>query len=183
MNNEDHRRPGFRENGAGRAGIPPGPGAAGLAAAVQRQRDRRREERRLFRKARRALPDRGRPFRRAGRHAAWSIMSPGFDGQHPRFAALRRGGAEVISEIEFAFRQIRGRFIAVSGSNGKSTTVSLIQHLLLRRRPPQPPGRKYRHAVDRRGRRPSPPTRWWCWSCRASSSRRSSASGPRWRCC
>lgn len=58
------------------------------------------------------------------------IMSPGFDGKHPRFAALRRGGTEVISEIEFAFRQIRGRFIAVSGSNGKSTTVSLIQHLL-----------------------------------------------------
>jgi UDP-N-acetylmuramoylalanine--D-glutamate ligase len=58
------------------------------------------------------------------------VMSPGFDGTHPRFAALRRGGAEVISEIEFAFRQIRGRFIAVSGSNGKSTTVSLIQHLL-----------------------------------------------------
>lgn len=58
------------------------------------------------------------------------VMSPGFDGRHPRFAALRRGGAEVISEIEFAFRQIRGRFIAVSGSNGKSTTVSLIQHLL-----------------------------------------------------
>jgi UDP-N-acetylmuramoylalanine--D-glutamate ligase len=58
------------------------------------------------------------------------VMSPGFDGKHPRFAPLRRGGAEVISEIEFAFRQIRGRFIAVSGSNGKSTTVSLVQHLL-----------------------------------------------------
>jgi len=36
----------------------------------------------------------------------------------------------VISEIEFAFRQMRGRVIAVSGSNGKSTTVSLVQHLL-----------------------------------------------------
>lgn len=58
------------------------------------------------------------------------VMSPGFDGRQPRFAALRRDGAEVISEIEFAFRRIRGRVIAVSGSNGKSTTVSLIQHLL-----------------------------------------------------
>lgn len=58
------------------------------------------------------------------------IMSPGFDGMNPRFSALRRGGAEVISEIEFAFRQLRARVIAVSGSNGKSTTVSLIQHLL-----------------------------------------------------
>jgi len=58
------------------------------------------------------------------------VMSPGFDGREPRFAALRQGGAEVISEIEFAFRRLRARFIAVSGSNGKSTTVSLVHHLL-----------------------------------------------------
>ena len=64
-------------------------------------------------------------------HCRLVIMSPGFDGKHPRFDALRQGGAEVISEIEFAFRQARARIIAVSGSNGKSTTVSLIQHLLL----------------------------------------------------
>ncbi|HOW45418.1 MAG TPA: UDP-N-acetylmuramoyl-L-alanine--D-glutamate ligase [Candidatus Aminicenantes bacterium] len=58
------------------------------------------------------------------------ILSPGFDGRAPRFAALRAGGAEVVSEIEFAFRQLRARVIAVTGSNGKSTTVSLVQHLL-----------------------------------------------------
>ncbi len=58
------------------------------------------------------------------------IMSPGFDGKAPRFERLRRSGAEVISEIEFAFRQIQARIIAVTGSNGKSTTVSLVQHLL-----------------------------------------------------
>ena len=59
------------------------------------------------------------------------VMSPGFDGRHPRFDALRRKGVEVISEIEYAFRQVKARIVAVSGSNGKSTTVSLIQHLLL----------------------------------------------------
>jgi len=58
------------------------------------------------------------------------VMSPGFDGRHPRFAALRQAGAEVVSEIEFASRRLQARVIAVSGSNGKSTTVSLIQHLL-----------------------------------------------------
>ena len=58
------------------------------------------------------------------------VMSPGFDGRQPRFAALRQAGAEVISEIEFASRRLQARIIAVSGSNGKSTTVSLIQHLL-----------------------------------------------------
>ncbi len=61
-----------------------------------------------------------------------AIVSPGFDGRSPRFAALRRAGVEIVSEIEFAFRQLRGRVIAVSGSNGKSTTVSLIHHLLER---------------------------------------------------
>lgn len=59
------------------------------------------------------------------------IMSPGFDGKSPRFDALRRGGTEVISEIEYASRHVKARIIAVSGSNGKSTTVSLIQHLLV----------------------------------------------------
>jgi UDP-N-acetylmuramoylalanine--D-glutamate ligase len=60
------------------------------------------------------------------------IMSPGFDGTNPRFAALRAQGVKVISEIEYAFGRIHAKIIAVSGSNGKSTTVSLIHHLLVR---------------------------------------------------
>jgi UDP-N-acetylmuramoylalanine--D-glutamate ligase len=60
------------------------------------------------------------------------IMSPGFDGRKPRFAALRAQGVKVISEIEYAFGRIHAKIIAVSGSNGKSTTVSLIHHLLLK---------------------------------------------------
>lgn len=60
------------------------------------------------------------------------IMSPGFDGKNPRFAALRLKKVKVISEIEYAFDRIHAKIIAVSGSNGKSTTVSLIHHLLIR---------------------------------------------------
>ncbi len=59
------------------------------------------------------------------------ILSPGFDGKLPRFSALRRQGVEVISEIEYASGLIQARIIAVSGSNGKSTTVSLIHHVLI----------------------------------------------------
>jgi UDP-N-acetylmuramoylalanine--D-glutamate ligase len=59
------------------------------------------------------------------------IISPGFDGKNPRFAALRSQGVKVISEIEYAFSRIHAKTIAVSGSNGKSTTVSLIHHLLI----------------------------------------------------
>jgi UDP-N-acetylmuramoylalanine--D-glutamate ligase len=61
-----------------------------------------------------------------------AIISPGIDGKTPRFAGLRAQGVEIISEIEYAFSRLRGSIIAVSGSNGKSTTVSLIHHLLLR---------------------------------------------------
>jgi hypothetical protein len=35
------------------------------------------------------------------------IMSPGFDGQNPRFAALRSQGVKVISEIEYAFSNLK----------------------------------------------------------------------------
>lgn len=60
------------------------------------------------------------------------ILSPGFDGRHPRFSPLRRRPIEIISEIEYAFRFTDAPIVAVSGTNGKSTTVSLIHHLLVR---------------------------------------------------
>ncbi|MCX6556680.1 MAG: UDP-N-acetylmuramoyl-L-alanine--D-glutamate ligase [Candidatus Aminicenantes bacterium] len=60
------------------------------------------------------------------------ITSPGFDGTTPRFSSLRARGVEIVSEIEYASGRIRAGIIAVSGSNGKSTTVSLIHHLLVR---------------------------------------------------
>jgi len=60
------------------------------------------------------------------------ILSPGVDGRAARFAALRERGVEVISEIEFAFRHNPAVVVGVTGTNGKSTTVSLVHHLLLR---------------------------------------------------
>ncbi|UCH93998.1 MAG: hypothetical protein JSV88_27540, partial [Candidatus Aminicenantes bacterium] len=60
------------------------------------------------------------------------ILSPGVDGRAPRFSKLREKGAVIISEIELAFGFIPGSIpiIAVTGTNGKSTTVSLVHHLL-----------------------------------------------------
>lgn len=60
------------------------------------------------------------------------IVSPGIPLNLPIIAKARAKGIELISEIELGFRVKSGdsRLIAVSGSNGKSTTVSLIHHIL-----------------------------------------------------
>jgi UDP-N-acetylmuramoylalanine--D-glutamate ligase len=58
------------------------------------------------------------------------VISPGVDGRNSRFEALRKSGQKIISEIEFASYFIPSKIIAVTGTNGKSTTVSLIHHIL-----------------------------------------------------
>ncbi len=60
------------------------------------------------------------------------IVSPGIPLDLPILQKARAKGIELISEIEFGYRikASDSRIIAVTGSNGKSTTVSLIQHIL-----------------------------------------------------
>ncbi|MCX6356966.1 MAG: UDP-N-acetylmuramoyl-L-alanine--D-glutamate ligase, partial [Candidatus Aureabacteria bacterium] len=58
------------------------------------------------------------------------VISPGID---PREAAVRRllsRGMPVISELELAARCCRSRIIAVTGTNGKTTTVTLLERVL-----------------------------------------------------
>lgn len=58
------------------------------------------------------------------------IFSPGVNGREKRFLPIRESGVKIISEMEFASSFIDSGIIAVTGTNGKSTTVSLIDHIL-----------------------------------------------------
>jgi UDP-N-acetylmuramoylalanine--D-glutamate ligase len=58
------------------------------------------------------------------------IKSPGIKEDTPVVVRLREKGIQVISEIEFAGRYVKGLKICVTGSNGKTTVTSLIYHLL-----------------------------------------------------
>ncbi len=59
------------------------------------------------------------------------VKSPGIPPTAPFVVRLKEAGKEVISEIEFAARHTQTPIIAITGSNGKTTTTSLIHHLLL----------------------------------------------------
>ena len=58
------------------------------------------------------------------------IKSPGIPDRVPVVQELTRARIPVISEIEFAFPYAKGPIIAVTGSNGKTTTCRLIHQLL-----------------------------------------------------
>ncbi len=58
------------------------------------------------------------------------IVSPGVPANLPLLENARAQRIPVWGEIELAARYLRGRLIAVTGSNGKTTTTSLIGHLL-----------------------------------------------------
>ena len=57
------------------------------------------------------------------------VKSPGVPAQAPVIAAARARGIEVIGELELAWRLVPNEFIAVTGTNGKTTTVELIGHI------------------------------------------------------
>ena len=59
-----------------------------------------------------------------------AIASPGIPPHAPIFRAAEATSARVVSEIEFAFSRSSHTWVAVTGTNGKTTTTSLIVHLL-----------------------------------------------------
>ena len=57
------------------------------------------------------------------------IKSPGIPNEAPMIQKLMAQGTPIISEIEFAGRYTDAKMICITGSNGKTTTTSLIYHI------------------------------------------------------
>jgi UDP-N-acetylmuramoylalanine--D-glutamate ligase len=53
------------------------------------------------------------------------VVSPGVPATIIPIRYAERAGAEVIGEVELAYRYLKGRIVAITGSNGKTTTTSL----------------------------------------------------------
>lgn len=58
------------------------------------------------------------------------IASPGVPAGRPLLAAARERGIPVVAEVELAWQHLRGKVVAITGSNGKSTTTALAGALL-----------------------------------------------------
>ena len=63
-------------------------------------------------------------------NASEIIKSPGIPSSAPIVRQAEEKGIHIISEIEFAGRYDRARKICITGSNGKTTTTSLMCYLL-----------------------------------------------------
>jgi UDP-N-acetylmuramoylalanine--D-glutamate ligase len=62
-------------------------------------------------------------------HIGVVVKSPGVPAQAAVVEAARERGIPVLGELELAWRLIENEFVAVTGTNGKTTTVELIGHI------------------------------------------------------
>lgn len=58
------------------------------------------------------------------------VVSPGVPLSLEFFETSRKAGIPVIAEVELAYRHLKGKIIGITGSNGKTTTTTLVERLL-----------------------------------------------------
>ncbi len=58
------------------------------------------------------------------------VVSPGVPSDQPQLQHARSLGIPVIGEVELAFRFLQGKVLAITGSNGKTTTTTLVGEIL-----------------------------------------------------
>lgn len=62
--------------------------------------------------------------------AKFAITSPGIPPKSEIFKRLNEKNTKIISEIEYAYLNTKIPFIAITGTNGKTTTTALVSHIL-----------------------------------------------------
>jgi UDP-N-acetylmuramoylalanine--D-glutamate ligase len=58
------------------------------------------------------------------------VPSPGVPADFQQLVMARNAGVKIFSEIELAYRFLNGSLVGITGSNGKTTTTALIEHIL-----------------------------------------------------
>jgi UDP-N-acetylmuramoylalanine--D-glutamate ligase len=72
----------------------------------------------------------GRHGERTFRDQDLIVVSPGVPSDQPQLQHARSLGIPVIGEVELAFRFLQGKVVAITGSNGKTTTTTLAGEIL-----------------------------------------------------
>jgi UDP-N-acetylmuramoylalanine--D-glutamate ligase len=62
--------------------------------------------------------------------ADWAVVSPGISNNRPLVQVLRRRLIPIVDELDLASRFVSGPIIAITGTNGKSTTTALTAQML-----------------------------------------------------
>ena len=65
-----------------------------------------------------------------GKETETVVLSPGVPVDIPLVKALKENGAVVIGEIELGFQEEKGRVAAITGTNGKTTTTTLVGEIM-----------------------------------------------------
>tara|TARA_B100001250_G_scaffold414621_1_gene454772 strand:- start:5878 stop:7212 length:1335 start_codon:yes stop_codon:yes gene_type:complete len=58
------------------------------------------------------------------------IKSPGVSPNIPLLKSARKRGISIISEVEFAYRNTNAKILAITGTNGKTTTASMLCYIM-----------------------------------------------------
>ena len=64
------------------------------------------------------------------RHFDFAVISPGVPLDHPLVAAARERSIPIIGELELGYQQSLALNISITGTNGKTTTTELVEHIL-----------------------------------------------------
>ena len=62
--------------------------------------------------------------------SSFAVTSPGIPPKSEIFRRLNEKNIKIISEVEFAYLNTKTPFIAITGTNGKTTTTALVSHIL-----------------------------------------------------